>query len=123
MLTGAEITKRETGRIKEDMSFFNVFLMVFAVIALFVGSFIIYNTFSILVAQRTKEMALMRAIGASRTAGARVRCCSRRGAVGLIASVARSGRRRRRGGRAEGLLVGDRHRHPGRRRRADEPRR
>ena len=78
VLTGAEITKEDQAAIKEDMSFFNVFLMVFAVIALFVGSFIIYNSFSILVAQRTKEMALMRAIGASRTPGARVRCCSRR---------------------------------------------
>ena len=39
---------------------------MFAVIALFVGSFIIYNTFSILVAQRAREMALLRAIGASR---------------------------------------------------------
>jgi putative ABC transport system permease protein len=43
-----------------------MFLLVFAMVALFVGSFIIYNTFSILVAQRGKEMALMRAIGASR---------------------------------------------------------
>ncbi len=49
------------------MSFLNVFLMVFAIIALFVGSFIIYNSFSILVAQRTKEMALLRAIGAGRS--------------------------------------------------------
>ncbi len=47
------------------MSFFNTFLMVFAVIALFVGAFIIFNTFSIIVAQRQKEMALLRALGAS----------------------------------------------------------
>ena len=39
---------------------------MFAFIALFVGSFIIFNTFSIIVAQRTKELALLRAIGASR---------------------------------------------------------
>ena len=39
---------------------------MFAVIALFVGSFIIYNTFSIIVAQRTRELALLRALGASR---------------------------------------------------------
>src|SRR6185312_10079792 len=45
--------------------FFNTFLLTFAIIALFVGSFIIYNTFSIVVAQRTREMALLRAIGAS----------------------------------------------------------
>ena len=48
------------------MGFFNTFLLVFALIALFVGSFIIYNSFSILVAQRGREMALLRAIGASR---------------------------------------------------------
>ena len=47
------------------MSFFNTFLLVFAGIALFVGAFIIFNTFSIIVTQRQKEMALLRAIGAS----------------------------------------------------------
>ena len=65
-LTGSEITEETQSDIKEQLSFFNIFLMVFAVIALFVGSFIIYNTFSIVVAQRSREMALMRAIGASR---------------------------------------------------------
>ena len=68
------------------MAFFNTFLLVFAVIALFVGSFIIYNSFSILVAQRSKEMALMRAIGAGRrqVMGAVVLEAA---VVGLIASV------------------------------------
>ena len=47
------------------MAFFNTFLLVFAGIALFVGAFIIFNTFSIIVTQRQKEMALLRAIGAS----------------------------------------------------------
>ncbi len=41
-------------------------LLVFAGIALFVGTFIIANTFTMLVAQRTKELALLRAVGASR---------------------------------------------------------
>ena len=40
--------------------------MMFAIVALVVGSFVIYNTFSITVAQRTKETALLRAIGAKR---------------------------------------------------------
>jgi putative ABC transport system permease protein len=66
VLTGAEITGEQQDDLKADMSFLNVFLMVFALIALFVGSFIIYNSFSILVAQRTREMALLRAIGAHR---------------------------------------------------------
>jgi putative ABC transport system permease protein len=66
VLTGAEITAENQDSIAEGLSFFNTFLMSFAVIALFVGSFIIYNTFSILVAQRGRETALLRAIGASR---------------------------------------------------------
>ena len=45
---------------------FTTFLVVFAGIALLVAAFSIYNTFSILVAQRTRESALLRAIGASR---------------------------------------------------------
>lgn len=66
VLTGAEITAEDQDDIAEGLSFFNTFLLTFALIALFVGSFIIYNTFSILVAQRGRETALLRAIGASR---------------------------------------------------------
>lgn len=87
VLTGEQITKEQQDQIAEDMSFVNVFLMVFAVIALFVGSFIIYNSFSILVAQRRKEMALLRAIGAGRRqvmASVLVEAM----AVGLVASIA-----------------------------------
>lgn len=65
-LTGKDITAEAQADARAGLSFFNTFLLSFAVIALFVGSFIIYNTFSILVAQRTKEMALLRALGASR---------------------------------------------------------
>lgn len=64
-LTGAEITAETQGNVKDGLSFFNTFLMVFAAIALFVGAFIIFNTFSIIVAQRQREMALLRALGAS----------------------------------------------------------
>lgn len=66
VLTGEEITAEAQSDVQESLGFFNTFLLSFAVIALFVGSFIIYNTFSILVAQRTKEMALLRALGAGR---------------------------------------------------------
>src|SRR4029077_19578916 len=52
--------------LKEGLGFFRITLLVFAFIALFVGAFIIFNTFSIIVAQRSKEMALLRAIGAGR---------------------------------------------------------
>lgn len=64
--TGAQDTADKQEDLKEDLSFFNDFLMTFAYVALFVGTFIIYNTFSILVAQRAKDNAMLRAIGASR---------------------------------------------------------
>jgi putative ABC transport system permease protein len=47
------------------MGFFSTALLIFALIALFVGAFIIFNTFGIIVAQRTREFALLRAIGAT----------------------------------------------------------
>ncbi len=65
-ITGDAATKESQNQIQQGISFFTTFLLVFAVIALFVGSFIIYNTFSIIVAQRTRELALLRAVGASR---------------------------------------------------------
>jgi len=65
-LTGEEIAATDSGNIKDALSFFSIFLLVFAVISIFVGSFIIFNTFSMLVAQRSRELALLRALGASR---------------------------------------------------------
>lgn len=65
-ITGAERTVENQESFASALGFFNTFLLVFAVIALVVGSFIIYNTFSIVLAQRTRELALLRAIGASR---------------------------------------------------------
>jgi len=60
VLTNAELNAEATSDIKQGLSFFNTFLLVFAGVALFVGAFIIANTFSILVAQRTRELALLR---------------------------------------------------------------
>jgi putative ABC transport system permease protein len=51
---------------EENLAFVEIFLLAFAGIALFVGTFIILNTFSMLVAQRTRELALLRALGAGR---------------------------------------------------------
>ncbi len=65
-ITGAQLAKDQSSDVKEGLGFFNTFLLTFALIALFVGAFIIFNTFSMLVAQRTRELALMRALGASR---------------------------------------------------------
>jgi putative ABC transport system permease protein len=66
VLTGEADTAAKQAQFQEDVSFFNQFLMAFAYVSLFVGVFIIYNTFSIVVAQRKKDMAMLRAIGASR---------------------------------------------------------
>jgi putative ABC transport system permease protein len=64
-ITGDQLAKEQSDAIKDNLSFFNTFLLIFALISLFVGAFIIYNTFSITVAQRTREIGLMRALGAS----------------------------------------------------------
>lgn len=66
VLTGEAITDENQSAVEESLGFLTIFLSVFALISLFVGSFIIYNVFSISVAQRTRENAILRAIGASR---------------------------------------------------------
>ena len=65
-LTGAEITKETQDQIGSALSFFSILLSTFSYIALGVGSFVIYNVFSISAAQRQRENALLRAIGASK---------------------------------------------------------
>ncbi len=66
VVTGEELSKEQADELKGFFGFISNILLTFAFIALFVGIFIISNTFGILVAQRTKELALLRAIGASR---------------------------------------------------------
>jgi putative ABC transport system permease protein len=66
VLTGDELTEENQDDVEQQLSFFTTFLLVFAVIAVIVGGFVIYNTFGILVAQRGRELALLRAVGASR---------------------------------------------------------
>jgi len=66
-LTGKEITKENQSAVAKSLSFITIFLSIFALIAMFVGSFIIYNVFSISAAQRQRENALLRAVGASRS--------------------------------------------------------
>lgn len=65
-VTGTAAAEAAQSQIQESLKFITYFLLIFAGVALVVGSFIIVNTFSILVAQRMKELALFRAIGASR---------------------------------------------------------
>ncbi|AVH58280.1 MULTISPECIES: ABC transporter permease [Streptomyces] len=64
--TGQQLADDQAEQISSAMSGMKTGLLVFAGIALFVGTFIIANTFTMLVAQRTKELALLRAVGASR---------------------------------------------------------
>jgi putative ABC transport system permease protein len=66
VLTGAESAQEETDEISAFTDIIRYFLLAFAGIALFVGSFVIFNTLSITVAQRTREFATLRTIGASR---------------------------------------------------------
>jgi putative ABC transport system permease protein len=66
VVTGKVLEQESQRAVKDIMNIANQFLLTFALIALFVGSFSIYNTFSILVAQRTRDLALLRAVGASR---------------------------------------------------------
>ncbi len=65
-VTGASVAKEQANGIGQALGFINTFLLIFAGIALFVGAFLIINTFSILVAQRSRELALLRALGAAR---------------------------------------------------------
>jgi putative ABC transport system permease protein len=64
--TGSENAQRQTDDISSDLSFLKIALLVFAGIALVVGGFQIFNTFSITVAQRVREFGLLRTLGASR---------------------------------------------------------
>ena len=86
MKTGQQEADDEAESIQNSLSFLNILLLVFAGIAVFVGAFIIFNTFSITVAQRTKEFALLRTMGASR--GQVLRSVMLEALiVGLIASI------------------------------------
>ena len=64
--TGEENAEQETDEIEDDLGFLKIALLIFAWIALFVGAFTIFNTFSITVAQRTREFGMLRTLGAMR---------------------------------------------------------
>lgn len=65
-LTGEQLADENAKAVGQFIGFINIALLSFAFVALFVGSFIIVNTFSIILAQRTRELALLRCLGASR---------------------------------------------------------
>jgi putative ABC transport system permease protein len=66
VVTGQTVANEQSNDINQSLSFFSTALLVFAFISLFVGGFTIFNTFSITVGQRTRELALLRIVGASR---------------------------------------------------------
>src|SRR3954468_16229095 len=85
-LTGQAVADEASDAIKKGLRFLNIALLGFAGIALFVGSFIIWNTFSMQVAQRTRELALFRAIGATRRQVMRA-ILAEAAVLGLVASA------------------------------------
>jgi putative ABC transport system permease protein len=85
-ITGADQAQRAAKEIQDGLGFFSTALLAFAGVALFVGAFLIFNTFSIIVAQRTRELALLRCLGASRRQ-VLSSVLLEAGLVGLIASA------------------------------------
>ncbi|HKR98453.1 MAG TPA: ABC transporter permease, partial [Candidatus Dormibacteraeota bacterium] len=85
--TGAEQAQKASSSTNSFLSFFRTFLLAFAGIALFVGSFVIANSLSITIAQRTREFATLRTLGANRRQIFRV-ILIEAVAVGLLAAVA-----------------------------------
>ncbi|NUP21596.1 MAG: ABC transporter permease [Streptomyces sp.] len=84
--TGQALADQQAEQIEQGLGSLKQVLLGFAGIALFVGIFLISNTFTMLVAQRTKEIALMRAVGASRKQITRS-VLAEAAVVGLVASV------------------------------------
>ncbi|WP_329110096.1 ABC transporter permease [Micromonospora sp. NBC_01699] len=64
-ITGTEVAEEQASGLKQLLTFVNWFFLGFALIALLVGMFLIFNTFNIIIAQRSRELALLRALGAS----------------------------------------------------------
>ncbi len=86
VVTGQTVVNEQTSAVGQALGFFKTALLVFAFIALFVGGFTILNTFSITVGQRTKELALLRIVGASRRQVFRS-VLAEAAIVGLLSSV------------------------------------
>ena len=95
VLTGKEQADKNASDLSEALSFIRILLLVFAGIAVLVGGFLIFNTFNVTVAQRTREFALLRTLGASRPQIMRS-VLAETATIGLIASII---------GVAAGLLV------------------
>lgn len=86
VVSGQTVRNEQTNSINAALSFFSTTLVIFALIALFVGAFTIFNTFSITVSQRTRELALLGIVGASRRQGFRS-VLAEAAIVGALASL------------------------------------
>ncbi len=87
VITSSELTDEQTAAIGDDfLNFFEMFLLVFTGVALLVATFSINNTFTVILAQRARESALLRAIGATRAQVLRAIGFEALG-IGLVAST------------------------------------
>ena len=86
VVTGQTVADEQASTINNALGVFSTALLIFAFIALFVGGFTIFNTFSIIVGQRTRELALLRILGASRRQVFRS-VLAEAAIVGLVASL------------------------------------
>jgi putative ABC transport system permease protein len=83
---GQTVTKERQAASQERLKFFSAFLSLFAVLSVLMGTFVIANTFAVTVAQRTRELALLRTLGAFRSQVVRV-VLGEALLVGLVASI------------------------------------
>ena len=65
-LTAVSAAATQANQANSQLSILTTFFLIFAGVALFVGAFVIWNTFSIMIGQRTRELALLRTLGAGR---------------------------------------------------------
>jgi putative ABC transport system permease protein len=86
VVSGQTVANELSNAVDNELSFISTALLIFAAIALFVGGFTIYNTLSITVGQRTRELALLRLVGAGRRQVFRS-VLSEAALTGLVASL------------------------------------
>jgi len=86
VVSGQTVANELTDAVDNELSFLSTALLIFASISLFVGGFTIFNTFTITIGQRTRELALLRVVGASRRQ-LFVSVIGEAAAIGLLASL------------------------------------
>lgn len=88
--TAANAAAKQANQLNGQLSIFTRFFLVFAGVALFVGGFVIWNTFSIMIGQRTRELALLRTLGAGRRQVFRS-VLAEAALIGIVAALAGAG--------------------------------